>query len=83
MRDMARSLDEVIASVPPVNRWKLDQEIDFENKDVRGQVIPKHLGKIAQPMTDWEGAVADNLCLTDADRSDIKERNRFSPALQR
>ena len=81
---MARiSMDEVVASVPTVDRWKLDGEIDFEHRDSRGQVIPKHLGRIAESMTDWEGDIADHLGLSDSDRSDIRERNSREPKLQR
>ena len=74
---------EIIASVPQENQWKLHQEIDFENVSSTGQIIPKHLGKISESMTNWEGAVADHLGLTMAERSDIKERNIHKPALQR
>ena len=72
---MARILDEVVASVSTNDRWKLDKEIDFEHRDARGHVIPEHLGRIADSMTDWEGDVADNLDLSEPDRSDIRERN--------
>ena len=75
-------LAKILASVPQANRWKLDKEIDFEHK-FKGQTIPKDLGKIAHSMTEWDGAVADCLGLSDADRSDIKERNRSIPAMQR
>ena len=78
-----RTLADFIASVPEANRWKLDKEIDFENKDIRGRVIPQHLGRIAAVMTDWEDTVADQLSLTEADKSDVMERNHRKPALQR
>ena len=80
VQDMAKRLNKIIACVPSANHWKLDKEIDFENKNVRGQVIPKHLGRIAESMTDWED-VADDLELSIADRSDIKQSN--SPKQQR
>ena len=80
---MARSLDDIVASVPTVNRWKLDKEIDFEHRNARGHVIPEHLGRIADSMIDWEGAIADHLCLSDQDRSDIRERYTRKPELQR
>ena len=80
---MARSLDEVMATVPRDNRWKLDEEIDFDHRDARNQVIPEHLGRIADSMTDWEGDIADHLGLSEPDRSDIRERNIREPKLQR
>ena len=79
---MARSLDEVLASVPKDDRWKLDEEIDFEHRNAQGNLVPKHLGKIADSMTDWEGPIADHLDLSEADRSDIRERNSREPKLQ-
>ena len=78
-----RTLADFIASVPEANRWKLDKEIDFENRNIRDCVTPQHLGRIAAVMTDWEDTVADLLGLTDADKSDIMERNQRKPALQR
>ena len=78
-----RTLSEIIASVPTAVRWKLDQEIDFENRDIRGRVIPQHLGKIAEIILDWQGDVADHLGLTTADRNDIAEIHRNKPKLQR
>ena len=77
---MSRSLSDIISSVPVDDRWKLDREIDFEHRNNSGQVIPQHLGRIADSMVEWEGAVADNLGLTEADRSDIREKK---PSLQR
>ena len=80
---MSRSLEDVLSSIPDANRWKLDQEIDFEHRDERGQVIPQHLGRISESMVDWEGVIADHLGLTEADRSDIREKNPSRPSLQR
>ena len=80
---MARSLDEVVTSVAAVDRWKLDKEVDFEHRDARGHVIPEHLGRIADSMTDWDGDIADHLGLSEPDRSDIRERNIREPKLQR
>ena len=77
-----RTLSEIVASLPAAARWKLDQEIDFEHRDIRGLVIPKHLGKIADVM-DWQGDVADQLGLSAADRNDIVERYKSSQKLQR
>ena len=78
-----RRLADLIASIPESNRWKIDKEIDFENTDIRGRIIPQHLGRIAAGMTNWEDAIADNLGLTDADRADIIERHSRKPPLQR
>ena len=80
---MSRSLDAVLSSVPDANRWKLDREIDFEHRDERDQLIPRHLGKMAESMTDWEGAIADHLGLSEPDRSDIRDKNPTQPKLQR
>ena len=79
----ARTLDAILSSIPDANRWKLDQEIDFEHRDARGQVTPQHLGRIAEPMVDWEGAIADHLGLSEANRKDIKDKNPREPAKQR
>lgn len=79
----ARTLSQIIASVPAAVQWKLDEEIDFEHKDIRGQVIPQHLGRIADIMLDWQDAVADSLCLSVTDRNDIAERYPDKPKLQR
>ena len=76
-------LAEIIASVPQINQWKLDQEIDFEHKTNRGQTVQRHLGKIADSMADWEGAVAECLNLTTADKNAIKGKNPFNQELQR
>lgn len=81
---MARvGLEEVLSSVPSASRWKLDREIDFEYRDDRGQVIPLHLGRIAESMVDWEGVIADHLGLSEPDRSDIRDKNPREPKLQR
>ena len=77
---MARSLDTLLSSISDA---KLDREIDFEHRDARGQVIPQHLGKIAASMVDWQGAIADHLGLSEADRSDIRDKNPREPAQQR
>ena len=78
-----RSLADLIASIPKVNRWKLDKEIDFENRDLRGRTVPLHLGRIAADMTDWEDSIADNLGLTATDKADIMEKFHRKPSLQR
>ena len=79
----ARTSSEIIGSVSAAVRWKLDQEIDFEHRDSRGLIIPKHLGRIADVMLDWQDVVADHLGLNDTERNDIVERYRDKPKLQR
>ena len=76
-------MGELIASIPESNRYKLDKEIDFENKDIKGRTKPQHLGKIAEQMINWEGDIADNLGLTFEKREDILQRNSRRPDLQR
>ena len=78
-----RKMADLIASIPESNRGKVDRDIDFENTDIRGQTIQKHLGRIAAEMTDWEDAIADNLGLTAADIADIMDRYPRKPSLQR
>ena len=80
---MPRSLDAVLSSVPDANRWKLDREIDFEHRNERDQLIPRHLGKMAESMTDWEGVIADHLDLSEPDRSEIKYKYPKELELQR
>ena len=80
---MARSLLNVLSSVPDADQWKLDQEIDFEHRDVRGQVIPEHLGRIADSIVEWEGVLAYHLGLTEADTRDIRNTYPNKPSLQR
>ena len=82
--DVQRRTADLIASmIPESNRWKADKEIDFENTDIRGRVIPQHVGRIAAVMTDWEDSIADGLGLIAADRADIVERYPRKPSLQR
>lgn len=81
---MARSLDDVLSTVSDVNRWKLDQEIDFENMDDRGLVIHLHLDRIADSMVEWGGVSADHLGLSsESDWRDIRERYPNKPSVQR
>ena len=76
-----KELNELISRIPVANRWKVDQEIDFENKDIRGQIVQQHLGKIANCMIDWQLDVADELRLVEADKADILYQS--NPGLQR
>ena len=77
------SLRDTVSSVSEANRWKLDREIDFEHRNQRDQLIPEHLGRIAEIMVDWEGVIADCLKLSEAERSDIREKSPNKPSLQR
>ena len=84
MMEVQRKVAELIVSIPASNRWKVDREIDFENrKDIQGGTVQKHLGRIAAQMIDWEGTISDNLGLTRADRADIMDRYPQKPELQR
>ncbi len=70
---MARSLDNVLSSIPDAIRWKLDQEM-----------IPQHIGMIADLMVGWEGVTAADLLglSSEADRCYIKEKYPNQPSLQ-
>ena len=72
----------MIASVPEVNLWKLDREIDFENVNIRGRMIPQHLSRIAACMSDWEN-LAIHLGLTKADQCAIVGLHKRNQGLQR
>ena len=48
-------------ALPHITMHKLSQVLD-----------PKHRGQIADSMGEWEGRVADELGLSDADVADIK-----------
>ena len=74
---------ELIVSIPESSRWKVDREIDFENKGVQGDTVDKHLGRIAAQMIDWEGTIGDNLGLTRVDIANVKEKYPQNPELQR
>ena len=76
-------LADLVASVPEINQWKVDREIDFENVDFRGRTVPQHLGQIAAEMTNWEDTIADLLGLAEADRADIRAKYSQKPKLQR
>lgn len=77
-------MKEVTACIPRAIQWKLEKEIDFENLDEQGQVIPRHLGTIASSMIHWECSIADELGLTQPDRVDIVQgRHSLNPRMQR
>ena len=80
---LQKKMADLTASIPASNRWKLNKDIDFENTDIRGRTVQKHLGRIAAEMTDWEDAIADNLGLTASDIADIMDRHPRKPSLQR
>ena len=43
----------------------------------------KHIGPIADSMTEWDGTVGDALELTSADRENIREKHRGKLNLQK
>ena len=55
----------------------LNKEIDFCNNGV-----PKHLGRIADSMYEWEGRIAEELGLTKADVANIKTKYPMDLKLQ-
>lgn len=55
----------------------LDKEIDFCYKGV-----PKHLGRIARSMVEWEGPIADELELTEAEVASINTKHPSKLNLQ-
>ena len=55
----------------------LDKEIDFCYKGV-----PKHLGRIADSMAEWQGPIADELGLTEADVASITTKHPSNLKLQ-
>ena len=78
----AGTVEEVIASIPSTDRWKLDKEIDHLNE--QGETIPQHLGTIASSMINWESCIADELGLTEPERVEIVQgRYSHRPEMQR
>ena len=55
----------------------LDDELDACNKGVA-----KHLGQIADSVSEWEGVLSEELGLTDADVSEIKTEYHLKLKLQ-
>ena len=47
----------------------MDKEIDFDSGEV-----PKHLGRIAYSLAEWEGPIADELELKVSDVEGIKKK---------
>ena len=58
-----------------ISQW-LDHVIDFGNKSA------KHLGQIADTMTEWEGKIAEELQLTVSDVAAIKTKHPMDLKLQ-
>ena len=84
MLDLYETIEDMIAQIVPKSYlWKLDKEIDFESESSDGQLVPKHQGKIAQSMLDWEMRIADHMDFTESERRDITEGNKCHPDLQR
>ena len=61
----------------PKDTLHLDKEIDFCNNGVL-----KHLGQIADSMAEWEGRIAEELGLTEADAANIKAKYPSNLKLQ-
>ena len=61
----------------------LDKPIDYKNKTLTGQIIPKDLGRIASELEDWKGDVAVALGLSNADVANIREKYRDRLDLQK
>ena len=55
----------------------LDQVVDYSSGGV-----PKHLGKIADSMSEWEGSIAEQLGLTPAEVAAIKTKHPLELSLQ-
>ena len=62
----AGAISQSVIAVPHITTDKLSRALDFDSAGV-----PKHLGQIADSMGEWEGRVADELGLSDADVADI------------
>ena len=60
---------------PQLNPVILNQVVDPDG-------VPRHIGRIADSMTEWEGAISENLGLTPADVESIKTKHPFKLHLQ-
>ena len=60
------------STIPDSKRWILNKRIDFLNNNERGQTVPRDLGKIAESVVEWDGAVGDELDLSTEDRIYIR-----------
>ena len=61
----------------PIGKAQLDKEIDAD-----GHGVLKHLGQIADSMTEWEGRISDELKLTPADVASIHTKHPRNLKLQ-
>ena len=52
-----------------LGKTNLNKVIDADNNG-----IPKHLGRIADSLAEWEGKIADELNLTSADVASIRTK---------
>ena len=52
------------------------------NKVVDSDGVARHIGRIADSMTEWEGAIAENLGLTPADVANITTKHHSNLRLQ-
>lgn len=57
---------------------RLDHVLDHENDGVS-----VHLGQIADTMCEWEGRIAEGLCLTRAEVENIKYKYKDNLELQK
>ena len=71
---LQREFEDPRSTIPDSKRWILNKRIDFLNNNVRGQTVPRDLGKIAESVVEWDGAVGDELDLSREDRVYIKEK---------
>ena len=53
--ESSKDLDYYLSWIPTED---LDRKIDYKHHNVRGQIIDRDLGKIADNMPDWEGNIA-------------------------
>lgn len=60
-----------------IARINLDKVLDSDGKS------ELHLGKIADAMIEWEGKIAEHLCLTPADINDVKAAHPMRLDLQK
>ena len=51
--------------------------------DVEHRGVSKHLGRIADHMTEWEGRIAEELDLSDAEITAITKKHRDALHLQK
>ena len=64
-------MEEIEVFWSTIPKEDLDKPIDYNNKTITGQTIPKDLVHIAATLVDWTGDVASALKLSDIDVADI------------